>query len=182
MIRKVRWAPGTKKDLRELDEAVRVDFGYGLFLVQAGKEASAIERAVDGLKVKQLVGYGALVHELKGMTMATKTNRVLPAGGREAIESSGNVFADLGLPDADDLLLKAQLASAVADLIREKGLSQRKAAGLLGITQPEVCAIMNGKLRGFSLARLIRSLKALGAGKVSVHIELEGDRELVVAV
>ncbi|MDB5099553.1 MAG: family transcriptional regulator [Cyanobacteria bacterium RYN_339] len=114
--------------------------------------------------------------------MATKTKKIDPADDLDAVESSGNVFADLGLPDADELMLKAKLATAVADLVREKGWSQRKAAGLLGLTQPEVCAILNGKLRGFSLARLIRSLKALGAGKVTVHIELEGNRELVVAV
>ncbi len=75
----------------------------------------------------------------------------------------GCVFADLGLPDADDLLLKAKLGTAVADLIREKGWSQRKAAGQLKFTRPEVCGIMNGKQRWFSLARLIRSLKMLGA-------------------
>jgi len=114
--------------------------------------------------------------------MATRSKKGNQADGIEGVESSGNVFADLGLQDADDLLLKAKLATALADLIREKGWSQRKAAGLLGLTQPEVCSILNGKLRGFSLARLIRSLKALGAGKVSVHVELEGDRELVVAV
>lgn len=91
--------------------------------------------------------------------MATRAKEV-----DAAVESSGNVFADLGLPDADELLLKAKLATAVTDLIREKGWSQRKAAGALGLTQPEVCAILNGKLRGFSLARLSRSLKALGAG------------------
>jgi predicted XRE-type DNA-binding protein len=100
----------------------------------------------------------------------------------DVVASSGNVFEDLGLPDAEELLLKAKLASVVADLVREKGWSQRQAAGVLGLTQPEVSALMNGKLRGFSLARLIRSLKALGAGKVSVHIELEDRRELVVAV
>jgi len=55
-------------------------------------------------------------------------------------------------------------------------------AGQLSLTRPEVCAILDGKLRGFSLARLIRSLEALGAGKVSVHVELEGDRELEFAV
>jgi predicted XRE-type DNA-binding protein len=96
--------------------------------------------------------------------------------------SSGNVFADLGLPDADELLLKAKLVEAVATLIREKGWTQRRAASVLGITQPEVSAVLNGKLRGFSIARLVRSLKALGAGRVSVHVELEGDRELIVAV
>ena len=65
MSKKIRWTPGTKKGLRELEEDIRVDFGYGLFLVQEGKDVSEIERAIDGLKIKQLGGYGALVYEFK---------------------------------------------------------------------------------------------------------------------
>ncbi|MDB5099554.1 MAG: addiction module toxin RelE [Cyanobacteria bacterium RYN_339] len=65
MTKNVRWTPGTKKKLRELEEDVRAGFGYGLYLVQEGKETAEIEEAVDGLKVKQLAGYGALVYELK---------------------------------------------------------------------------------------------------------------------
>lgn len=114
--------------------------------------------------------------------MANRVRKANSADDLEVVESSGNVFADIGLPEADELLLKAKLATAIADLIREKSWSQRKAAGILKLTQPEVCAILNGKLRGFSLARLIRSLKMLGAGKVSLHVELEDMRELVVAV
>ncbi len=114
--------------------------------------------------------------------MTTRAKKVDQNDDLDAVESSGNVFADLGLPDSDELLLKAKLGTAVADLIRERGWSQRKAAGVLKLTQPEVCSILNGKLRGFSLARLIRSLKMLGAGKVSLHVELEDHRELVVAV
>ncbi|HEY9722817.1 MAG TPA: helix-turn-helix transcriptional regulator [Oscillatoriaceae cyanobacterium] len=114
--------------------------------------------------------------------MARRSKKAELADELEVVASSGNVFADLGLPDADELLLRAQLGTAIADLIRERGWSQRKAAAALGLTQPEVCAILNGKLRGFSLARLIRSLKALGAGKVSIHVEFDGERELVVAV
>lgn len=114
--------------------------------------------------------------------MASKRTEVDAKDNLDETASSGNVFADLGLPDSDELLLKAKLVEAVATLIRKKGWPQRKAASALGITQPEVSAILNGKLRGFSIARLVRSLKALGAGRVSVHVELEGDDELVVAV
>ncbi len=65
MTKEIRWTPGTKKDLRELDEDVRAGFGYGLYLVQTGKEIDEIAQAIAGLKVKQLTGYGALVYELK---------------------------------------------------------------------------------------------------------------------
>lgn len=65
MGNKVRWTPGTKKALRELDEEVRADFGYALYLVEEGKSAGEIDQAVGGLKVKQLPGYGSLVFEFK---------------------------------------------------------------------------------------------------------------------
>lgn len=65
MNKKIRWTPGTKKDLRDLGEDVRADFGYGLYLVQEGKEVAEIAQAIAGLKVKQLTGYGALIYELK---------------------------------------------------------------------------------------------------------------------
>lgn len=114
--------------------------------------------------------------------MPTKRGTHNPTAAGDDVASTGDVFADLGLPDSDELLMKAKLLEAVATLIRRRGWTQRRAATALGITQPEVSAILNGKLRGFSIARLVRSLKALGAGRVSVHVELEGEPELIVAV
>lgn len=76
-------------------------------------------------------------------------------------EGSGNVFADLGLPDAEDLLGKAQLARRIAEIIQGRRLTQSDAAGLLGATQPIVSNLMNGKLSGFSIERLLRFLNAL---------------------
>lgn len=75
---------------------------------------------------------------------------------------SGNVFADLGLPDADALLAKARLAQRIADLAAARRLTQVQTARLLGTTQPKVSALMAGKLAGFSIERLIRFLNALG--------------------
>jgi predicted XRE-type DNA-binding protein len=75
--------------------------------------------------------------------------------------SSGNVFADLELPDADELLIKADLAIAITKAIHERGLKQAKAAKILGINQPKVSALMRGHLEGFSIERLIRYLRAL---------------------
>ncbi|MBF0459950.1 MAG: XRE family transcriptional regulator [Magnetococcales bacterium] len=76
-------------------------------------------------------------------------------------ESSGNVFADLGLPNPDEHLAKAQLASRISDLIDEQGLTQSAAAKLLGVDQPKVSALMRGRLAGFSLDRLFGFLNAL---------------------
>ncbi|HET8656738.1 MAG TPA: helix-turn-helix transcriptional regulator [Longimicrobiaceae bacterium] len=77
-------------------------------------------------------------------------------------ESSGNVFADLGLPDADELLSKADLAIQISRIIDERALTQAQAAELLGIDQPKVSALVRGRLEGFSIERLTRFLNALG--------------------
>ena len=76
--------------------------------------------------------------------------------------SGGNVFADLGLPDADDRLAKAELARQIGAIIRERGLTQRTAAQVLGTDQPKVSALLSGRLAGFSLERLAHFLTLLG--------------------
>lgn len=76
-------------------------------------------------------------------------------------EGSGNVFADLGLPDSEELESKAQLAYRIAEIIRGRHLTQAEAANVLGATQPIVSNLMNGQLHGFSLERLVRFLNAL---------------------
>lgn len=75
--------------------------------------------------------------------------------------SSGNVFADLGLPDAEDELARAALAREIGVVIRAGGLTQ-KAAAAMGIDQPKVSAILTGRLGGFSLERLAHFLTLLG--------------------
>lgn len=76
-------------------------------------------------------------------------------------QSSGNVFADLALPEAEELLAKAELASRIADIVRGRRLTQREAAQVLGTTQPNVSNLINGRLAGLSLERLVRYLNAL---------------------
>jgi predicted XRE-type DNA-binding protein len=75
---------------------------------------------------------------------------------------SGNVFADLGLPNADEALAKAGLAQAIAETIERRGLTQEEAAKLMGLDQPKVSAIVRGRLGGFSQERLTRCVLALG--------------------
>jgi len=75
---------------------------------------------------------------------------------------SGNVFADLGLPNPEELLAKAELARKITVLIRDRGLTQSRAAKLLGVDQPKVSALIRGRLTGFSLERLMRFLLLLG--------------------
>lgn len=76
-------------------------------------------------------------------------------------ESTGNVFADLGLADAEELHTKAQLAHRIGEIIRGRHLTQVEAADVLGATQPIVSRLMGGQLHGFSLERLVRFLNAL---------------------
>ena len=76
--------------------------------------------------------------------------------------SSGNVFADLGLPNPEELLAKAELAHKITVLIRKRGLTQAQAAKLLGVDQPKVSALIRGQLTGFSIERLMRFLLHLG--------------------
>ena len=81
---------------------------------------------------------------------------------REFTPSSGNVFADLGLPHADDLLAKAELAAKIIAEIQRRRLTQNQAAAVLGIDQPKISALKQGKLSGFSIERLMRLLLRLG--------------------
>jgi predicted XRE-type DNA-binding protein len=77
-------------------------------------------------------------------------------------ESSGNVFTDLGLPDAGTRLAKAELARSITTIIQERGLTQREAAQVLEIDQPKVSAITRGRLGDFSLERLLMLVNRLG--------------------
>ncbi|HEY0019833.1 MAG TPA: helix-turn-helix transcriptional regulator [Longimicrobium sp.] len=76
--------------------------------------------------------------------------------------SSGNIWADIGRPDAEEAFARCQLMSRVCDLIRERRLTQKRAAEILGTNQPTVSDLMRGKLSKFSLERLIGFLTALG--------------------
>jgi len=91
--------------------------------------------------------------------MPTETTRI-----DEEIDSTpscGNIFADLDLPDPDLLLAKAKLSIKIERLIKERSLTQTKAAKLMGLTQPNVSDLLRGRLDGFTLDRLFRCLEAL---------------------
>jgi predicted XRE-type DNA-binding protein len=72
------------------------------------------------------------------------------------------VFADLNLPRADDLLAKAELAAKIIGEIQRRRMTQTQAAAILGIDQPKISALKQGKLSGFSIERLMRLLLLLG--------------------
>ncbi len=80
----------------------------------------------------------------------------------EDIKGGGNVFADIGLPNAEEHLVKAKLVLKIDSLLREHGLRQVEAAALFGVKQPDVSKMLRGDFRQFSVERLMRFLVALG--------------------
>ncbi|MEZ0221443.1 helix-turn-helix domain-containing protein [Tardiphaga sp. 1201_B9_N1_1] len=77
-------------------------------------------------------------------------------------KSSGNVFADLGLPNADEHLIKAEIVLGIAARIKSKGLTQAQASKLIGLAQPDVSKLLRGQFSGYSYERLFGFLVALG--------------------
>lgn len=77
--------------------------------------------------------------------------------------SSGNVFADLGLTNSEDRLTKASLARKISEIIDCKNLTQIEAAKILKIDQPKISDLKRGKLKDFSISRLIKYLNVLGS-------------------
>ena len=75
---------------------------------------------------------------------------------------SGNVFADLGFAEPEEELTMVQLASHIRQIVKRRRLTQAAAASLMGIDQPKVSALLNGRLTNFSSDRLMRLLTALG--------------------
>jgi predicted XRE-type DNA-binding protein len=99
----------------------------------------------------------------------------------KSTKSSGNVFADLGLPNAEEHLVKADIVIAIASLIKSKGLTQAQASKLIGLAQPDVSKLLRGHFAGYSFERLFGFLRALGndveikviATKKEGHLYLE---------
>lgn len=80
----------------------------------------------------------------------------------EVTPSSGNVFADLGFAEPEEELTRAQLASRIQQIAKRRRLTQMAVGKLMGIDQPKVSALLNGRLANFSSIRLMRLLTALG--------------------
>jgi predicted XRE-type DNA-binding protein len=99
----------------------------------------------------------------------------------EATPSSGNVFADMGLEDAEELLTRAKLGVAVRRILESRRLKQQEITKLLNIKQPEVSNIMKGKYHLFSEARLFGFLNRLER-KVTIQISTHHPGEALIDV
>ena len=78
------------------------------------------------------------------------------------VRGSTNVYADLGLDNAEEMLVKAQLATEINDIIKQRKLTQVQAAELLGITQPKLSGLLRGQFRGISESKMLECLTRLG--------------------
>jgi predicted XRE-type DNA-binding protein len=93
---------------------------------------------------------------------------------RAATRSGGNIFADLGLPNADEHLLKARFVMMIGLTIKQRGFTQEEAANLMGIAQPDVSKLLRGRFEGFSLERILGFVRALGS---DVEIKVKAANE-----
>jgi predicted XRE-type DNA-binding protein len=113
----------------------------------------------------------------KGRTEMAKKTRTRVTKG------SGNIFADLGLPNPEQELLKAQLTLQIHRIVKARGLTQAQAGEVLGIKQPHVSALMRNRAGNFSVGRLMEFLTALGqdvAITVKPTRKARGEMEVVV--
>ena len=92
--------------------------------------------------------------------MKTKGRKTRPRIAR-ATEGSGNVFKDLGLPNPEQELLKAQLALQIYTILKDSGMTQTETAKILGVQQPQVSLLMRNRGGNFSVGRLMEFLTAL---------------------
>jgi predicted XRE-type DNA-binding protein len=77
-------------------------------------------------------------------------------------KGSGNVYADLGMPDAEEMLVKAQLSTKIAEIIKLRKMTQTQAAQVLGMPQPKLSNMLRGRFRGISEAKMLECLTRLG--------------------
>jgi predicted XRE-type DNA-binding protein len=81
---------------------------------------------------------------------------------KEIEKGSANVYADLGMSDAEEMLVKAQLATTIAEIIKQRRITQVQAAALLNMPQPKLSNMLRGRFRGISEAKMLECLTRLG--------------------
>jgi predicted XRE-type DNA-binding protein len=95
----------------------------------------------------------------------------------EIVRGSGNVYRDLGYADAEARQMRAELAAEIIGILRERKLTQRKAAEITGLAQPDISRIKNADLKGFTIDRLVTVLNRLNR-HVEIRVEPVSDPEV----
>lgn len=91
------------------------------------------------------------------------------------VKAVKSAYKELGFQDAEEMLLKAQLAMKIAEILRKRAWSQQQAAKVLGMTQPKLSALLRGQFRGISEIKMMDCLVRLGRG-VKIVVGPEGKR------
>ena len=170
----IRWIGSSRKDLQEAPEHVRWVMGTALRFAQVG------DKHPDA---KPLKGYGYEMEKVELERLERQRQQLVEEprrahGQNSSLKAEGNnVFKDLGFPNPEEALLKADLVVLITRRIRSRGVSQTEAGAVLGIPQSKVSDLLRGKLRGFSVERLLGFLLKLSATtwKSSVR-ERHGER------
>jgi phage-related protein/predicted XRE-type DNA-binding protein len=121
-----------------------------VFVLHAFEERTA--NAAPGHRVDSAAAARGRADRTRGKTMNHK---------RRYETGSGNVFKDIGVPNAEEHLIKAQLVFKIDAILKKRGLKQVEAADLFGVRQPDVSKMLRGDFRQFSVERLLRFLVAL---------------------
>jgi phage-related protein/predicted XRE-type DNA-binding protein len=113
----------------------------------------------------------AETHHKEPMVIAkVRRRKTTYVGGEKIVRGSGNVYADLGLPNAGDLLARAQLLDAIRAVVAQRRFTQMHVADLTGVKQPKISVLLGGDTHGFTAERLIRMLNALGQDvEIRIH-------------
>lgn len=91
-----------------------------------------------------------------------RLQKILPKERNRSHDIEGNVYADIGINDADKMQVKAQLATTISTMIKHRGLTQAQAARVPGLTQPKRSNLLRGQFRGISEAKTLECLTRLG--------------------
>ncbi len=103
-----------------------------------------------------------MLHSFTSGSRLLRIMRKDPNMQNEIEAGSGNVYADLGYANAEEMQLKAQLAMVIHNILQERGLTQQQAARILGMTQPKLSNLLRGQFRGISEAKMLDCLTRLG--------------------
>jgi predicted XRE-type DNA-binding protein/predicted nucleotidyltransferase len=178
-------AKGTTRPDSDIDLAVTVtsnergNNALGIFCARADQWKRQLGERTGRPVSLQWYGPESPVYEFLRTAGILIWSRTQPAPGRHrprvmhrrqamkddlsVTRDSGNIFADLDLPDADEHMLKARVAQIVGEMIKESGLTQRAVAARLGLAQSDLSNILRGNLKKFDLVRLLVCLRALGS-------------------
>lgn len=140
-LKNLYWVGSAKKDLRAMPGNVQDVFGYALNLAQQGKKYQ---------QAKPLKGFG-------GAGVLGGESKMI-----EIDKGSGNVYSDLEYTDAEEMKVKACLASKIGEIIKYRHLTQTQAAEILGMTQPKLSGMLRGQFRGIGETKMLECLNRLG--------------------